>query len=234
MSMVRERCTLPFRWLLPITQLVICVVVLWPLRGLLVWQVKQSIHAYQRQGNPVSALPEDQKVSVVVPPSPELERELTAFDRLERQKWVPVALNLPCSLVQLPYVILNPTKQEWIPRDMDIQTWRMISWPLAGCLFWWIAGRGFEGVIAARRRLIFPIITWIETIPSAALSLFCAVAAVCLPLFSGHDGDFPMKFFVAGVAMWAVLGGVVVAARVAQWRLRKHPRLTDSAEISPA
>jgi hypothetical protein len=37
---------------------------------------------------------------------------------------------LPCGLVQLPYVILNPAKQEWIPRDIDLQTWRVISWPL--------------------------------------------------------------------------------------------------------
>lgn len=234
MPMLRQHSILPFRWLLPITQLVICVVVLWPLRGLLVWQVKQSRDAYQGQRNPVPDLSEDQRLSVVVPPSPELERELAEFARLERRKWLPVVLNLPCGLVQLPYVILNPTKQEWIPRDMDIQTWRMISWPLAGCFFWWIAGRGFEGVIAARRRLIFPSITWLETIPSAAMSLFCAVAAVCLPLFSGHDGDFPMKFFVAGFAMWAVLGGVVVLARVAQWRLRKQPSLADSAEVSPA
>jgi hypothetical protein len=34
---------------------------------------------------------------------------------LERRKWLPIALNLPCGLVQLPYVILNPAKQEWIP-----------------------------------------------------------------------------------------------------------------------
>ena len=121
-----------------------------------------------------------------------------------------------------------------IPRDIDLQTWRVISWPLVGCLFWWVAGRGIEGLIAARRRLILPRITWIETIPSGALCLFCAVASVCLPMFSGHDGDFPMKLFVAGLGMWAVLGGAVVAARVAQWRIRKGESLTDGAATSPA
>jgi hypothetical protein len=204
--MVLEGSSLRFRWLLPITQLVICMVALWPVRSLLVLQVKLSNHAYP----------------IFLPPGPEWENEVRAFERLEGRTWLPVALNLPCGLVQLPYVILNPTKREWIPRDMDLQTWRVISWPIAGCLFWWIAGRGLEGLAAARRRLIFPSISWIETITSAAISLFCAVATVCLPLFSGYDGTFPMKYFVAGFAMWAVLDGVVVVARVAQWRLRRH------------
>jgi hypothetical protein len=204
--MALQRFTLRFRWLLPITQLVICVVALWPVRSLLVLHVKLSNHAYP----------------IVVPPSPELGKEVTAFERLEGRTWLAIVLNLPCGLVQLPYVILNPKKQEWIPRDMDIQTWRVISWPIEGCLFWWIVGRGLEGLVAARRRLIFPRISWIETITSAAISLFCAVATVCLPLFSGYDGTFPIKYFVAGFAMWAVLDGVVVAARVAQWRLTRH------------
>jgi len=125
-------------------------------------------------------------------------------------------------LVQLPYVILNPTKQEWIPRGMNFRTWRAISWPLLGILFWWIAGRGMEALIAARRCLIRPRITWIETIAGATLCAFCAVAAVCMPLFSGRDENFPMKLFIAAFVMWSVLGGVVVAGRVVQWRLRKR------------
>jgi hypothetical protein len=43
-----------------------------------------------------------------------------------------------------------------------------------------------------------------------------------------------MKLFVAGLGMWAVLGGAVVAARVAQWRIRKGESLTDGAATSPA
>lgn len=230
--MVQERPTLRFRWLLPIVQLVICAVVLWPLRNMLIWQGTRSIDAYRPQRNTEPKPPAAQNIQIVL--NPDWEKELSAFDRLERRKWLPIALNLPCGLVQLPYVILNPAKQEWIPRDIDIQTWRVISWPLVGCLFWWVAGRGIDGLIAARRRLLLPRITWIETIPSGALCLFCAVASVCLPMFSGHDGDFPMKLFVAGLGMWAVLGGTVFAARVAQWRIRKGENLTDGAATSPA
>ena len=194
-------------------------------------QVVRSIHAYQPQRNPVPNLPDH--VQIVL--SPGWEKELTVFERLERRQWVPITLNLPCSLVQLPYVILNPAKQEWIPRNMDLNTWRALTWPLVGFLFWWAAGRGIDALIAARRRLICPRITWIEAITGAALSLFCTIATVCLPLFSGHqDEDFPMKLVVAGLGMWAVLGGVVVAARVAQWRVRRRPSLADAPEVSPA
>ena len=94
---------------------------------------------------------------------------------LDRQ-WVPITLNLPCGLVQLPYMILSPSKQEWIPRGINVKTWRVISWLLAGFLFWWIAGRGIEGLIAARQRLIYPHITWLETITGAAMSAPAVVA----------------------------------------------------------
>lgn len=229
--MVLERPTFAFRWLLPIVQLLLCVVVLWPLRTGLVRQVRDSIRAYRTKENPLPNFPENQQI-LVVPLSPHqqlmFEKEQATIEGLGTRQWIPQTLNLPCGLVQLPYVILNPAKQEWIPRGMDFKTWRVVSWPLVGVSFWWIAGRGIEGLIAARRRLIRPRITWIETITGAALCAFCAVAAVCMPLFSGRDEHFPMKLFVAAFGMWSVLGGAVVAARVAQWRLQRGASLKDA------
>jgi hypothetical protein len=234
--MVQEHPTFAFRWLLPITQLLLCVVALWPLRTILIQQLSGSIRAYRPQTGP-KAGPLENHLIFVDPLSPEQERmfeKKQAMLNLETRQWIPQALNLPCGLVQLPYVILNPAKQEWIPRGMDFKTWRVVCWPLAGVLFWWIAGRGIEGLIAARHQGIRPEITWIEAITSAALCAFCAVAAVCMPLFSGRDGHFPMKLFVSAFGMWSVLGGLVVAARVAQWRLRRRPSLNDDADVPPA
>jgi hypothetical protein len=232
MSMALERPAFAFRWLLPITQLLLCVVVLWPLRTVLVQDVRDSIHAYRPRRNPPSAPPEEEQM-IVIPLNS--QRQLI-FEQeqatLERQ-WVPITLNLPCGLVQLPFIISNPAKQEWIPRGMNFKTWRVISWPLAGLLFWWIAGRGIEGLIAARQRLIYPRITWLETIIGAGLCGFCAVAAVCLPLFTAPDVHFPMKLFVAALGMWAALGGVTVAARVMQWRQRRQTNLNDPTGVSP-
>jgi hypothetical protein len=228
--MVQQIRVFAFRWFLPTTQLLVCSIALWPLRPLLIEQVRDSIYAYRVRTNPPPRVLERQQ-QLVVPLSPHQKSNFETFERLERREWIPQTLNLPCMLVQLPYVMLNSAKQEWIPRGMNFRTWRAISWPLLGILFWWIAGRGIEALVAARRRLIRPRITWIETIAGAGLCAFCAVAAVCMPLFSRPDENSPMKLFVAAFVMWSVLGGVVVAGRVAQWRLRK--RLTSGvSEVS--
>jgi len=219
--MVRERHAFPFRWVLPITQLVLCVVVLWPLRATLIQQIRDSVRAYRPLKTPPSRPSANQQIRILVldAVNPQQQRALQA---LERREWTPMMLDLPSGLMQLPYVILNPAKKEWIPRDMDFKTWRAISWPLLGMLFWWGAGRGIEALLATRQHLVHPRIGWIETIVGAALFMFCAVAAVCLPLYGRVGEDFPVKLWVAGSGTWAVLGRVMVAARVAQWRIRRR------------
>ncbi len=236
MSMVQVRQTLAFRWLLPITQLVLSAVVLWPLHTILTQQVRHSIRAYRHQQTPLPNLPEGQQFRILkVPLSPQELLELETTERLEKREWVPIMLNLPSGLVQLPYVILNPTKQEWMPRGMDFKTWRVISWPIIGILFWWSAGRGLEALLAARRRLAHPRIAWIETAVGVTLFLFCTVIAIGIPICAGMDKDFPMKIFVAGSGTWAVLGGMMVAARVAQWRIiRKREAQNNAPQVSPA
>jgi hypothetical protein len=235
-SMLPERHTVPFRWLLPIAQLVLSVVVLWPLHMALVHNVRLSISAYRHQRTPLPPLPEGQQYRILeVPLSPQEQRELETVEGLEKREWVPIMLNLPSGLVQLPYAILNPTKEEWMPRGMDFKTWRVISWPLIGILFWWCAGRGLDALPAARRHLIHPRIAWFETVVGAVLFLFCAVIAIGIPICAGVDNDFPMKLFVAGSGTWAVLGGMMTAARVAQRRVvRATVGPSNSPDVAPA
>jgi len=234
--MVQERHTLAFRWLLPITQLVLSMVVLWPLHTILIQQVRLSIREYRHQQTPLPRLTEGQQFRILeVPLSPQERLELETFESLEKREWIPIMLNLPAGLVQLPYAIFTPSKQEWMPRGMNFKTWRVISWPLIGILFWWSGGRGLEALLAARRHLVHPKIGWIETVVGAALFLFSTVIAIGIPISAGADKDFPMKFLVAGAGIWAVLGGMMVAARVAQWRItRKREGLNNSTELSPA
>jgi hypothetical protein len=231
--MVQELRTLAFRWVLPITQLVLCVVILWPLRGAIIQQVRHSIDVYWTAKTPQPRPSENQQLVILVT-DPLTPQQRQTLEVLERREWAPMLLNLPSLLVQLPYVILNPAKQEWVPKGMDFKTWRVISWPLVGILFWWSAGRGIEALLAARRQLVRPRISWVETAAGAALFLFCAVAAVALPLCAGVDEDFPLRLWIAGSGMWAVLAGVVVAARVAQWRIQRRTGITMVTEISPA
>jgi hypothetical protein len=55
-----------------------------------------------------------------------------------------------------------------------------------------------------------------------------------MPLFSGRDDHFSMKLFVSAFGIWSVLGGVVVAAPVTQWGLRRRPSLNDAADVPQA
>jgi hypothetical protein len=72
--------------------------------------------------------------------------------------WTPMALNLPVGIVQLPYVILNPAKQEWFPARMDFRVWRAISWPIFGLLFWWVAGRSTDALANLNKGGGFPLL----------------------------------------------------------------------------
>jgi hypothetical protein len=116
---------------------------------------------------------------------------------------------------------------ELVPLGMDVITWRALTGPLLGILFWWVAGRGIEALLAARRGFVRPEISWVETGIGGALFLFCTIAAIGLPLFGNknHDPDFPLTLWCCGLGTWALLGAVVAAARVGQWRIRRRSRL---------
>jgi hypothetical protein len=152
---------------------------------------------------------------------PEQKSEYSDF---EKRELVPQVLNLPSGLIQLPYVMLNPSKQERVPVGLDLMTWRVISWPLLGLVFWWSAGRGIDALLSAQSGSVRPAISYAETAIGFALFLFCLVAAICFPIFVCNSPDpvFPCNLFAAGFGLWAVLAGIVVAARFVQWRLRKR------------
>src|SRR6266566_4938478 len=98
--MVQERSTFAFRWLLPTTQLLLRSIALWPLRPLLIQQVRDSLYAYRVETNPPQRLPEKQQ-EAIVPLSSRQQSNFETFERLERREWIPQTLNLPCMLFQL-------------------------------------------------------------------------------------------------------------------------------------
>jgi hypothetical protein len=175
------------------------MVVLWPLHTILIQQVRLSIREYRHQQTPLPHLAEGQQFRILeVPLSPQEQLELETFQSLEKREWGPIMLNLPAGLVQLPYAILNPSKQEWMPRGMDFKTWRVISWTLIGILFWWSGGRGLEALLAARRHLVHPKIGWIETVVGAALFLFCTVIAIGIPIMRRRRQGLPNEILRRG------------------------------------
>jgi hypothetical protein len=223
---------LAYRWILPLAQLLVCAVVLWPIRSEFVFEIRAAIRAYSpartSEHNPRYVLPYAFDLDL---DDPQVQRSIK---NAERRLWTPSVLNLPVMMVDLPYVILNPAKTEWVPKGMDFKRWRAISWPFVGLISWWVAGRGVEALLSARRSAIHPLIGWVETaigILVLAIGLFGFIGSL---VERSLDGDSPWVLFTAAGAIWALLGGSTIAARIAQRRIRLRLRGAEAPQELPS
>ncbi len=230
---------IPFRWILPVAQLLLCVAILWPLRGELVASVRSSTHAYLIHDQPAQA--PKVNIRVLYPDlSPDFsnlhavteEREYR--DRFLRLRlWAPALLNLPAMWLDLPYAIVTGDKDEWVPAGMSFQYWRALAWPLVGIVLWWFAGRGVEALIGAFRGIVRPALTYVEVavaVPFALLGIVLFVGPLLDP--SSLGDEVPWVLFSSAGAMWFLLGAATIAARIAQWRIGR--RLARQADATPA
>lgn len=165
--MAHQRDGFPFRWVLPSAQLLVCFVVLWPVRDSLLFDLLETVRSYAPARAAGGKVAEEQRVLIL--PSftltPEEEQARNAGAKVTELRFrAPIVLNFPVLVVQLPYVLVVPAREEWVPRVMSAMTWRALSWPFAGIVFWWFAGRGIEALLAARRSIPYPRLSRIETV----------------------------------------------------------------------
>jgi hypothetical protein len=224
----------PFRRVLPIAQLLLCAVLLWPYRAWIAFEVFSVTPRYSAprvtESTPHLEIPLNAEGQI------ELPAKVRNIVRAHENAFNTVAaLNLPGGIVQLPYAIYSADHREWIPGNIDFQTWRALSWPLLALPFWWMAGRGAEALASARRKLLVPRLRWPETVISFLLMAGGATLALGFFFFTdGPDRSDPLLrlFSVAG-GMWAVFGSLTVAARLAQWRIRKKNLAGLASRPSP-
>ena len=169
-------------------------------------------------------VPEPEIHIVLPPPSPEKQRPDDVAKKVaDIRTKMPLALNFPVLVAQLPYILVSPAKREWVPRGMPVDTWRALSWPFVGTLFRWFLGRSVEALPTARRSLVYPRISWIET--AFAVSLLCTglVALIGILTTTPDDrSDLQFMALLAGGLLWGVLATVIIAARFLQWRVTKR------------
>jgi hypothetical protein len=218
---VTNRRSIAFRWVLPIAEILVCAALLWPWRGFLAWQLRASGHAYWP-----AKIHEPVHLNVHLTTTAKTPQETNAEELSDLRLSAPAVLNFPCSLLGL-------LRREAVPRGMLSEFWRSLSWPFFGIVFWWIAGRGIEALLASRRRLLTPAITWIEVFVA---SLEVAIGAVIWAMFSSGPNDrsgfvFPWTSALAATGMWILLGVSTIVARVVQWRIRSRS-VTGAAAIS--
>ncbi len=207
------------RWVLPVAQLLLCFVTLWPARGqfLLGLTLGRPLRAPAREG--ATRVPEPQPVIDLPELTPERQREVdAAYERALLSMRVPVVLNFPVAVAQVPYLLA--TKREWVPEGVLRESWRALIWPLVGTLFWWLAGRGADALSASCRRTIRPGLHWIEVAWAVVLLLVGIVALIGIVTSTPDDrADKDFMALVYGGLLWGILSGVTVTARFRQWRI---------------
>lgn len=224
----------PFRWVLPTAQFLFCCVLLWPARHWFVFEVNESIQAYKPPKTQFYST--DNTVQVLnLPWSAEDEQRAANAEKVREQRMrVPVVLDFPVLMAQMPYVILAPAKREWVPRDMLPETWRALSWPFAGIIFWVLAGRGIEAVRGARRSVFYPRMGKIETVIAALLFCVGVVGVIGISTSTSADrSDMQFMALLAGTWLWGALATVTLVARLLQWRMKKsvvHPETAPFPE----
>jgi hypothetical protein len=246
--MTGEHRPLPFRWILPVAQILLSVIMFWPLRHVIVWQIRSSIGAYR--GHPTeltfpvlpfepSKAASDGPVFAIAPSRLPLSPSFSMVDFAPWTNgcryWTPLMLNLPAGLLSVPYAIANPNKTEWTPRGMNYRYWRAISWPLAGLVFWWLAGRGIEAFMAAFKKRLRPALKPVEMI-IAVLLVMAGVICFLTPLIGRDSNDpdsFPWVLMCLSGAMWFTFGAATIAARFLQRRVRRQLALQTGATVSP-
>jgi hypothetical protein len=216
------------RWVLPVTQLLICLVVLWPAKGRLLFSVveakKFSAPIRQERGQ----LSEPQRVIVLPDLTSGREQQLEAAEEITLQRMrVPVILNFPAAVAQVPYLLV--TRREWLPRGIPIAAWRALSWPIAGLILWWLAGRGIDALFASYHSIVRPRLTWMEVawaIILLGIGIVTLIGIVTSTPDDRRDKDF--MALVDGGLLWGVLAGLVLMGRFGQWRIHKSKAANPS------
>ena len=220
--------TFPFRWVLPAIQLLICFLALWPSRNFILFEVSQATESYAPTHSKKTIGPAiNIEIPMLTPEQQDAADRATKIEDLRLR--VPLALNFPVLITQLPYVIASPAKREWAPNGMMTETWREISWPFAGLLFWWSIGRGVEALRSTRKAVISPPVTLVETV-FAAVFVCIGVAVLAGTVMSTPDDRRDVHFIalMAGGLLWGMLAGITIAARIFQWRIRRRTKAAES------
>jgi len=154
-----ERRRTPFRWTLPVAELLLCAALVEPFAGFLIFQMRPAARADSTKAERPPALNLD------------LQRVQTPEEKTCRE--TVNATNMDTGIAESSLCIPRIGSKELVPNGVFSELWRSFTWPIVGVIFWWIAGRGLEALLACRRRVLLPVITWIEVLVASLICTFC-------------------------------------------------------------
>jgi hypothetical protein len=220
----------PFRWILPLLELFLSVVILWPMLPNLIGEIRVSLREYgvlHDSGATDPSAPRPRPFDLSDLSDPQVRRRI---ELSKARDWTVATLNLPGGLPDLTYSILSPAHSEWIPRGMFMWNWRDVSWPIIGIFFWWIAGRSIEAFLYSRQGILLPKLRWWEVVASIPAGAFGAIFAIIVGFDQSTRQEFPFWILPAVFCgMWIILGLFPSAMYIVQWRMRRRPA-SSSAE----
>lgn len=207
-------------FILPVAQLTVCAVLLFPSRQWLAVNIQAAV---QHRDIFDVALDRAREQRTVISPItvPIDSTEAARATHSTHTRFIaPAMLNFPAMVISLPYAMFSADHREWMPRGMDFEAWRSMTWPIVGLLFWWIAGRACDSLAALRHSIIAPRLRWLDLL----ISLISIIAGVlCLGLVIGFHEDprIARALLAASGVLWLALGAATWIARIWQWRVRR-------------
>lgn len=221
---------MPYRWILPVLQLVLCAMALWPYHQHLLENASVLLGGAGDTTVGLAPPAETKEPANATPLDLAALTDPTNVDRLRVK--VPLAIDLPALLAQTPYVFLSPTQAVWTPPGMTPQEWNAMFLPFAGLIFWWSAGRGIEAFLSSLKLCVYPRITWIETILATGMFMACT-AFIGAIAFSPVPEQNQMIAGATGCALWSALSVPLIVAKVRQVRLEKIRIPDDRVLVTP-
>lgn len=213
------RAALTPRWILPLAQLLVCLVIALPVRWFLFYEVSRSTGPIRWPDGTIHLS----------------QADLDSIERVEDVRYrlakVPIVLDFPALLVEAPYTLAVYARSGHPVTGAAFETWRTLGWPFLGIPFWWCIGRSVEALRASRRSIVLPRITLIETTSGVVLACIGITGLIGILTSTPddrRDSDFLM--LVAGSLFWGLLAFATVTARIMQWRMvRRTAAVRQSA-----
>jgi hypothetical protein len=205
---MKQPSGIPFRWVLPVAQIILCAILLWPFRPGYMIQIRSALHGYWPE------LVDRQELSIRLN-EPNRGNGSGAQPNTEWRLVAPQLLNMPVGLTGL-------AMRATVPMGMMAEWWRSITWPIVGIFFWWIVGRGLEAILASRRLQISPRLHWAETIVALLVSFGMGAILVGLAADASWRSEsiLPWQPEIAACFLWLILGLAIAVAHLLQMRLK--------------
>lgn len=197
---MRDR--IPFSHLLPLIDLALLVILVFIPVTLTAFRLYQaannSDHVHLRSGEFDVDLPRDQIIPWAI-------RAATT-----PRARIMTAINLPGGLIQKLISLSAHTLLPWHPRSLTLETWQTLVYPFFALPFWWLVGRGIDGLLEKER------LHWSLLVTGAVLFGLCLAALISFYFPMPAADRMDLALYIKSVLAWALGFAILPATWVVQ------------------